>query len=259
MNIIHIRFRGKFQTLIVIPHQAGIQADSAWTPASAGVTIRMGLAAALTARGGSGEPDPPHRERCDLGHDGLFGDPQSLFAEQFERDGTGFLYRKSRRGAPVRVTAAERDAFIETFNRRYRFLSWGFGVALAVTLFAIIAISVANEAEVEESWIYAGCGILVGGYMLVWYRLWNAPAVALERRSHVGAPKSRSEVRSEMLAKIGWGQLAAIFVLMLVSAIGNVPWDAEPMTAKSWIFLAIGSFGLLSSLVLAIQKLRLLR
>ena len=49
----------------------------------------------------------------------MYVDPQRparLFAEQFERDGSGYLYRRSRKGAAIRVTADERDHFVNAFN-----------------------------------------------------------------------------------------------------------------------------------------------
>ena len=44
---------------------------------------------------------------------------RQLFADQFEPEGTGFLYRKSIKGAPIRVTAVERDRFVAAFNPIY--------------------------------------------------------------------------------------------------------------------------------------------
>jgi hypothetical protein len=55
----------------------------------------------------------------------MFGDRHfdrvhQLFAEQFEPDGADFLYRKNMKSAPIRVSVAERDAFVAAFRRACR-------------------------------------------------------------------------------------------------------------------------------------------
>ena len=64
----------------------------------------------------------------------------SSFAAQFKRSGDGFIYRKNYRGAPIRVTAAERDAFVTQFRRSYFMLMAGMLVAVLVTLGSAIAL-----------------------------------------------------------------------------------------------------------------------
>src|SRR5689334_12829650 len=53
------------------------------------------------------------------------------FAGQFQPDGDGFLYRKGMKGAPIRVTAAERQRYIEEFEKSGRFVFWA-GVTVGV-------------------------------------------------------------------------------------------------------------------------------
>ncbi len=55
---------------------------------------------------------------------GNFDRVRQMFADQFEPDAQGFVYRKSMKGAPIRVSAVERDRYIATFNRYTRYASW---------------------------------------------------------------------------------------------------------------------------------------
>ena len=40
-----------------------------------------------------------------------------MFADQFEPNEQGFVYRKYMKGAPIQISAAERARYIDTFNR----------------------------------------------------------------------------------------------------------------------------------------------
>lgn len=52
-----------------------------------------------------------------------------LLADQFEAESAHYLYKKNQKGAAIRVSGAERDVFITTFNRRLRFAMWGIVIA----------------------------------------------------------------------------------------------------------------------------------
>jgi hypothetical protein len=48
---------------------------------------------------------------------------RQLFEDQFESSGENYLYRHSMKGAPIHVTAEERQRFIDDYARRLRYSS----------------------------------------------------------------------------------------------------------------------------------------
>ena len=69
-----------------------------------------------------------------------FEQMRDLFAEQFEPDGKDYLYRRSQKGAPIRVTAVERDAFLAAFQRHYARAFWGFLIAIILAIFGMVVL-----------------------------------------------------------------------------------------------------------------------
>lgn len=140
-----------------------------------------------------------------------------LFADQFEADGSGFLYRKSMKGAAVRVTAAERDGFIATFQRRVRYASWLIILA-TLLLIGLLVLLVPVDGPSADTAVWVGLAVILVPFLFAFYWAWNAPARELERRPHMGEVRTRAEVRRLMLAKMTYGQLglAAVGALILV-------------------------------------------
>jgi len=145
-----------------------------------------------------------------------------LFADQFEENGDSFLYRKSMKGAPIRVSEAERDEFVTTFRRRVRYTFWM--VMPATFLLIGVLVIFGPEPDSTSADIYLYCGLaaimapFVGAYLWAWY----APARELARRPPTGAAPTRDEVRRRMFSRMTYGQYvsgvgACAFLLWKVS------------------------------------------
>ena len=141
---------------------------------------------------------------------------RQIFADQFEPDGTGFLYRKSLKRAPIRVTEAERDGFIRTFNQRLRYAAWSI-LPATILLILLLALFVPDMDGVSgQVALWAGMGLILAPFLLVYRWAWNAPSRELERRTPVGAERTRDEMRQIMFGRVTYGQLGAAVVLAFV-------------------------------------------
>ena len=74
---------------------------------------------------------------------------EKQFGWQFETDETGLLYRRNMRDAPVRVTVAERDAFIEDFGRKAVPLFWSLVAAALIVQIGPAVYAVAADVEFQ--------------------------------------------------------------------------------------------------------------
>ena len=156
-----------------------------------------------------------------------FAPVRQVFADQFEPDGTGFLYRKSLRRAPIRVTEAERDGFIRTFNRRLRYAGWSIlpGTMLLILLLALFVPDIDSVSGQIDMWM--GFGLSLASFLLAYRWAWNVPSRELERRTPVGPRRTRQEMRRVMFARLTYAQLGSVvgmaFLLVLqVSSKGDV-------------------------------------
>src|SRR5689334_3715417 len=92
-------------------------------------------------------------------------DADQLFADQFEPQADGsYLYRKSSRGAPIPVTAAERDGFVASFARSRTWLQRGFLAALLMIVIVFAGVAWAGQ-EVPEIWLWAFCLLAIAAFM----------------------------------------------------------------------------------------------
>ena len=141
---------------------------------------------------------------------------RQIFADQFEPDGTGFLYRKSLRLAPIRVTEAERDNFIRTFNGRLRYAGWSIlpATILLILLLAVFMPDVDSVSGQIGMWV--GFGLILASFLMVYRWAWNAPARELERRMPVGPRRTRQEMRQVMFARITYRQLGLVVGMAVV-------------------------------------------
>ena len=135
------------------------------------------------------------------------------FTQQFELEGDTYLYRRGLKGAPIPVSASEREGFIADYSRHLRRLTWGFaGVAMvAIVIFSFLTTT--DGRELGDLWLYGLIVLATIPFLIVHHRIWNAPARQIGRRMAVGKERSRSEVKRIMLAQMSWGQLIATVVL----------------------------------------------
>lgn len=143
---------------------------------------------------------------------------RDIFADQFQPDGSGFLYRKSSKGAAIKVSAAERDAFVAGFNRKLRNSIWGILAATMLLIGVLVVLLPDVRGTAGQVSIYAGVFAIVGIFMLVYYSAWNEPMRQLDRRPITQAALTREEARRVGLAKLSYGQLcfAVVAALALV-------------------------------------------
>ncbi|WP_172840836.1 hypothetical protein [Allosphingosinicella indica] len=107
----------------------------------------------------------PHRDRL-----------RKMFADQFEQDGESFLYRRDLKGAAIRVTQAERDEFVASFNRTARYIFWSLvpGSVFVIFLLAWLVPQQDEAARTTAVWIAVPAILIPFG--AAFYRIWTRPA-----------------------------------------------------------------------------------
>ncbi len=163
-----------------------------------------------------------------------FRQTQRMFADQFQPDGSEYLYRKNLRSAPVRVTDTERDQFVDTFVRKERRLAWAIMGVIVVGSGIAVAFDPTQGGRSDSIPLTAIAIIALGVFAIFWRRIWNAPAYALSARGVEGSPRSRSEAGREMIARMSWGQFAVIAVGGTVAWFSFLP---GPSVWIGWRFL----------------------
>ncbi|KQN03707.1 hypothetical protein [Sphingomonas sp. Leaf25] len=172
---------------------------------------------------------------------------RSHFLDQFEAEGSDFLFRENMKGPPVRVTATERDAFAADFVRRVKYIIWALMVATALLCVIPVLIAPDMSKGTQKTVIGIGVGGILTLCLVSGYRAWTAPARALERRPVLGLPRSKAEIRRRAFSRMTYGQLALCLplaaLLVLPNGIGS--W---------WTFVAGGLVA--AGLVQALRKWR---
>jgi len=147
-----------------------------------------------------------------------FEKARQIFSEQFVREGDDYIYRKSSKGAPVRVTAAERDGFIGRFHIWLRYASWGMLAGMLIIIMGLVLAGVDLDTTSGQAAMYVSLGFTVSAFMGAYFWAWNMPMREIGHRPILGSPLSKSEARAVAFAKITYGQLAfaaGMGVLML--------------------------------------------
>jgi hypothetical protein len=152
---------------------------------------------------------------------------RGMFADQFEPDGQGFVYRKSLRGAPVQVSAAERDRYIDLFNRFTKYAAWCIGGSTAALGLSVAAYATAARAELPTTILYCGLGAIVLAFLAANHWIWNLPARELRSRQVTGVARSRAEMRKINLQYRSYGQIAisagaAVYLLLRFNSNGDM-------------------------------------
>ncbi|MCW3848666.1 hypothetical protein OF829_15630 [Sphingomonas sp. LB-2] len=185
----------------------------------------------------------------------------STFADQFERKGSDFIYRRNLRGAPIRVTAAERDMFVAGFRRSYKVLIAVMTVSVVLLLALVIALGGLDDGAdpVMMGLGMAGAAIIfIVGVVWAVRRIYGAPARALAQRVAEGEPLTRDEGRRMTLSSISYGTfaMAAIFGFG-ITGLKAIKYDVWHGWGRLWWLPAIFLGGL--SAVQAFRKWRMER
>ena len=141
------------------------------------------------------------------------------FARQFERDGDGYLYRASMKGAAYRTTQAERDAFVARFRRDAKIYMASAVGGIFAALALLFWLSDGNASNIA---IIAVLLISLACFLLTFMHAWRRPQRVLAQVTPVAPALSREMARANALGRITYGQLAlaaglSIFVAVLHS------------------------------------------
>lgn len=177
----------------------------------------------------------------------------NLFAEQFERDGAGFLYRRTAKSAPIRVSEAERNDFVADYRRRLRNAGW---VMLPVTVLVIVLVALLSQHFGEMASriaTFAAVAVILAPFLLLQRHARGAPARALSGRLPEGRERTREEVRRWHLGRITYTQLAFLFAFAAVLACKSAAQgDMIHGSGLLWLVAAMATAGL--ALVQGIRK-----
>jgi hypothetical protein len=145
-----------------------------------------------------------------------------LFANRFEPDGDGFLFRANIRAPGIRVSAAERDRFVTEFTWRIRVATWGLSI-----LSVLLLVGALLWADSRSGWLakyspYIVVAATLVPFLAFYMWQWNAPVRALSTRMPVANERSKDEGRRLAFRRITWGQLglAAVMVPVLLLRFG---------------------------------------
>jgi tetratricopeptide (TPR) repeat protein len=180
---------------------------------------------------------------------------RQAFADQFEQDGSGFVYRRSQKGEAIKVSATERDRFIDEFNRNLGRASWIIYVGLTLVLGGIIAVSMLTGSGLSKVGIFAGIGVVMIPYIAYYRWAWAAPAREIAGRVPIAGERSPEEARHLQFQRISYGQLAgAAFGGLVIPFIGSSSDDVFSGWNRLW--LVVGGAIILGAVVQAFRKWR---
>jgi hypothetical protein len=140
-----------------------------------------------------------------------------IFADQFEATDDGnFIYRQSQKGAPIKVWAWERDAFVDGFIKTRQRASWVLMLGMVGVAIAGFGIFGDAKAPGSDSFLYIGIGILTLGFLLFWRWAWKAPVRALADRQPQGPALAKDVASRAGLKRMSWGQFAWAGLIVVI-------------------------------------------
>jgi len=181
-----------------------------------------------------------------------FAKSRQMFADQFEPDGGNFKYRTSLKAAPLHVSAAERDRFVEAFNRHVRHAIW----ALFAAIMILVGLLASFVTEPSDSLTYMGStAILAAAFMGYFLWAWYAPARELRGRPPIGEPRSHAEVKRLTFARMTYGKIfvpTAVGAALLLAAFSK----GDPFSGWNLVRLAVALVLILGAAIQAYRKWR---
>ena len=134
---------------------------------------------------------------------------EQSFTEQFEKDGSSFVYRRSQKGVAIRVSAAERTKFLDDFGQDLRRAKWICYAGLALVLGGLLGFSLFSHSDLSQITITAGIASVIVPYFVYFQRAWAGPGRELSRRTPIAGERSPEEVKRLRFARMKYNQLAA--------------------------------------------------
>ena len=182
------------------------------------------------------------------------------FAERFEPDGEGYIFRRTLKAPGVRVTADERNRFVSEFNRRIAWATYG-GATFMVTLMSlVIAWLVFNTraGEVQDWLIWPLILGLLPLIMLPVYWFWYAPDRAFADRAPIDGGRDKTTARKLAFQRLTWGRLGAGVLLVLLGFLRvSASYDMLSGWGRLWLVFFGGILALAA--VQAFRKWRIER
>ncbi len=120
---------------------------------------------------------------------------REAFANRFEPDGDGYLFRTHLRAPGIGVSADERDRFVAAYSRRIRVTSWVSAMLVLPVLAIVSWILIQTGADLPWWGDFAAMAPCVAVYLIPVYWLWRAPDRALRGRPPRAAGRTRDEAR----------------------------------------------------------------
>lgn len=169
---------------------------------------------------------------------------KQAFAAQFTPERDGYLYRRGQRGPGIRVTCAERDRFVATFDRAIVRWAWGMVLATIVTLGGLALLPVALPPPFNGYEESIAIALLLVCFMSMWWWIRAAPARALERRVQIDQGVSGADFRRASLVAMPWSLpvVAALFQIALVVRVAC--FEPDPWARQQWGYYMVAAVGL---------------
>lgn len=165
--------------------------------------------------------------------------PHDKFLDQFDWDGGDWLYRFKTTGAAYRVTDAEKDALVATFDRQQR---WSFWLALPLLLAFVVWFLWSAPTAAPGSFLaeVRSFGPFFLGMLLGWgvrfaidHFTFRAPLRALGQRTPVAPALPKKERRRLTLEQLPLtvlvGTATVSFLVLLFVAL-----ERPPMGPPGW-------------------------
>lgn len=179
---------------------------------------------------------------------------RQMFVDQFESSGKKILYRKRGKGAPIAVTADERDRFIKNYESdRSRLMTYLLvGMVLGVVaIFAFIPIAKLNG-------FVLGMGLTIAALAFAIpysYWMWSAPDRELKGRPVEGEPLSKAQYWRKHFSKISYRYMAGLAALSLLP-LSRIPRHGGLWTPENLFNAGCAAFILFCVAAMAIMKWR---
>jgi hypothetical protein len=191
------------------------------------------------------------------------GTPREKFLDQFEWDGGDWLYRFKMTGAAYRVTDAEKDAFVATFDRQQRWSFWiGLPFLLAIVFGSIWVVNTATPgsflAAIKPFVVGSGAALGVSFRSVIDHFAFRAPLRALAPRTPVAPGLSKMARRRLALDRIPPEPLfGAAIICALLLGIFLTEGGLTNRVGQVWIVLFVAF--LLWVAIIGFRKWRLAR
>ncbi|WP_206244052.1 hypothetical protein [Novosphingobium terrae] len=167
------------------------------------------------------------------------------FADQFEADGKDIFYRRSMKGAPVRVTEAEREAFVSAYNRRLRYAMWPIPFVTVLLIGMLVWFAPDTHGTTGQWIMWPGICLAIAPSLVIMRWAWTAPVRELKLRTPSGPARGRDEVRRIAFSRMSYQQfgVAAVGIVLLVLKV-SAHQDVLHGWGRLWLVAAGGLIAL---------------